>query len=252
MAEELELSVYSYKGVEVHYRSGTKDEKVLAHSFIHDIFFPEIPSFKPSKKPVIIDVGAHIGTFSVLCAIKYPEASIYAYEACHDTFRVLEKNKSSNNFTRIHPFHKAVAGVKGTAKLFHSAENGNWGHSITKALSSSFEEVTSTTLEDITTENQIDTIDLIKLNCEGAEFEIIFNTPHDVIKKIGLGIILYHEDLEATAGNARELSALFKKLNFRIVTIKTGEKRGWLIVWNKRKYSWVNFIAKAVIRRLHA
>lgn len=252
MEQGLRLGNYSYEGRNIYYREGTEDEKVLAHSFMNDIFFKEIPSFKPSKQPVIIDIGAHIGTFSILCSIKYPEGIIYAYEACHETFRILKENTEVNNLSRVHTFHRAVAGVKGTTKLFHSEENGNWGHSITKALSGSFEVVNSTTLEDIIVEHGIDSIDLIKLNCEGAEFEILFNTPPSLIKKIELGIILYHEDLDTKIGNASRLSELFKKLNFRIVTIKTGDKRGWLIVWNKRRYSRLHFILKGLIRRLTA
>ncbi len=250
MDAAVKLKSYSYKGIRLYYREGTEDEKVLGHSFDQDIFFREIPSFRPSRRPVIIDVGAHIGTFSLLCAIKYPQAVIYAYEPCFETFRVLEENQKMNGLQRMQISHKAVSGVKGRVKLYHSEENGNWGHSISKVLSTSFEEVTATTLEQIITDNRIELIDLAKFNCEGAEFDILFNTPPHLIRRIGLGIILYHEDLDAKSGSVERLADLFKKLNFRVVAIRTGEKRGWLIVWNKQKYSWIYFILKALIRRL--
>jgi len=134
--------------------------------------------------------------------------------------------------------------------LFHSNKTGNWGHSITKSLSNSFEQVKTTTLESIMAVNKIGFIDLIKFNCEGSEFTILLNTPHNVIKKIGLGLILYHQDLDNQLGDVNKLVELFKYLNFRVMMISKGPDRGWLIVWNKREYSWLYFIRKGLIRRM--
>lgn len=239
-----------YKGMEIAYRKGTEDEKVLNHSFGKDIFFKEIPSFRPHRNPVIIDIGAHIGTFSILSSIKYPDATIYAYEASLDSYRLLEVNRQINNLHRIKIFHRAVAGLCGSVKLFHSQQTGNWGHSITKPLSTSFEDVEAINLSTIFEDNNIQFVDLIKFNCEGAEFDIIFKTPDSVLTKIGLAIILYHEDLYAGDGNAARLASWLKTLGFRVITIKKGDKRGWLIAWNKKRYSWIYFVFKAFIRRL--
>lgn len=250
MERELKLDTYSYNGLKLYYRVGTEDEKVLSHSFSNDIFFKEIPSFHPSARPVIIDIGAHIGTFSLLCALKYPTASIYSYEPCLDSFQIFRKNKEINNLDLLQVFCMAVSSSKGTARLFHSEDNGNWGHSITKALSSSFEVVNTTTLEEIIVDNNIDFIDLIKLNCEGAEFGILFNTPQSMLQRVGVGIILYHEDLGNAIGNSDRLVDLFEQSKFRVVRIKTSSDRGWLIVWNRRKYSRVGSIVNALLRRL--
>lgn len=250
MEQSVIHDIFFYKGIEVNYRGGTEDENVLGHSFEKDIFFREIPSFKPSARPVIIDIGAHIGTFSLLSSMKFPEATIFAYEPSRDTFEILKKNKASNRLDRMKVFHEAVSTHQGTTRLFHSVKTGNWGHSITKELSDSFEVVNTTTLEAIVRDNKIDFIDLIKFNCEGAEFGILHNTPHEIIKKIGSGIILYHEDLDAQGGNAGRLAALFKTLNFRVINVRKGNGRGWLIVWNRRKYSRAYFIIQALIRKM--
>lgn len=252
MGRELNFGCYSYSGIDVFYRPGTEDEKVLAHSFQSDVFFKEIPSFAPGRNPIVIDIGAHIGTFSILAAIKYPGARIYAYEPCYDTFQVLNKNVKYNKIESIHISQSAVAAVAGIAKLYHSHLDGNWGHTITKEVSPSFEEVKSVTLEAIIEDERIDFIDLLKLNCEGAEFGILTNTPDRVIQKIGVGIILYHEDLDTRNGDVKQLVRLFERLGFRIVLSRREEKRGWLVVWNKRRYSWTYFLQKALARRLKA
>ena len=250
MEQQLNLNTYSFRGTKTSYRVGTADEDVIRHSFDRDIFFKEIPSFVPSKRPVVLDIGAHIGTFSILSAIKYPDAAVYAFEAASDTFRVLERNKYTNGLKRLNIFHQAVAGVSGPVKLYHSEKTGNWGHSITKAISGSFEEVNATTLEDIITDNKIGFIDLVKFNCEGAECDIIHSASDDCIKRIGLAVILYHSDLDPQGGNIQRMMELFRNLDFRIDHIRKSEKRGWLIVWNRRRYSRWHFFYQGIRRRV--
>jgi hypothetical protein len=62
------LEIDSYDGFEVIYRKGTADENVIGHSFENDIFFSGIPEYQPEDGHVIIDLGAHIGTFSLLAS----------------------------------------------------------------------------------------------------------------------------------------------------------------------------------------
>ncbi len=251
MEQQHTLGLFRYHWIGINYRKGTEDEKVLDHSFDRDIFLREIPSFRPSKNSVIVDVGAHIGTFSLLCALRFPEARIHAFEASHETFEILAENIRCNNLRQVSAYHQAMAGQTGKVRLFHSVKTGNWGHSITRAFSSSYEEVDATTLEAFVVERAIPFIDLIKFNCEGAEFEIIVNTPEAILKKIGVAIILYHEDLDEVHGNASNIAHLFRRLGFRVDTIPKAKDRGWIIVWNRSRYSFAFFLWKAIVRRIH-
>jgi FkbM family methyltransferase len=243
------LGEFRYDTLKVYYRKGTEDEKVLAHSFDNDIYFKEIPSFKPGKKPVIIDVGAHIGTFSLLAHLKYPESRVFALEASWNTFEILKRNVQFNQLP-IKVFHNALLDRDETVRLYHNTLSGNWGHSITKKLSSSFEEVKAVSLENFVLENEIDFVDLIKLNCEGSEYSILLNTPEYIIKKIGAAIILYHQDLADLNYSINDLIALFRQNSFRVLVVYDDGKRGWLLVWNKSVYSNFYFAYSALFRRL--
>jgi FkbM family methyltransferase len=243
------LGEFRYDTLKVFYRKGTEDEKVLSHSFGNDIYYKEIPSFRPRKNPVIVDVGAHIGTFSLLTYLKYPNGRIYALEASRDTFDVLEKNVQTNE-TPITIFHSALFGQSGTVKLYHNTISGNWGHSITKSFDGSSEEVSAMTLEQLISENNIDFIDLAKFNCEGSEFSILINSPRAVLHRIGLAIILYHEDFAENGYRLDDLLALFDKKSFRTLVVKRKHDRGWLLVWNKRRYSKLYLFMSALHRRI--
>jgi len=128
-------------------------------------------------------------------------------------------------------------GEDGIVKLYHSEENGNWGHSVTKELSNSYEEIEAISLDRFIKETQIEKIDLIKFNCEGAEFDILTKLTKESINKIRLGIILYHEDLVENAYTLTGLQKIFEQNNFHIVHKPQGPQRGWLIVLNRNYYS---------------
>jgi FkbM family methyltransferase len=250
MDADQQLGEFWFNSLKIFFRKGTEDEKVLSHSFDNDIFFKEIPSFKPQKNPVIVDVGAHIGTFSILSAIKFPQARIFSIEASKETFDILQKNIDENHLP-IQASHNALLDREEKVRLYHSSKTGNWGHSVTKELSNSFEEVDSVSLNLFIKENEIDFIDLIKFNCEGAEFDVLLNTNEGVLRKIGLAIILYHEDLSSSGYTLNDLLPLFKPESFRVICIARGNKRGWLIVWNKKIYSHSYFFLSAFKRRLN-
>ncbi len=221
----------------VHYREGTADEEVLSHSFDKDIFLASIREVLLPAKPIVLDIGAHIGTFSLYVSRKRPKSKTYAIEACRDTFRILEKNIRENHLeNRVQFFHLALSDADGMAHLSYS--QGNWGHSITKKLSEDGEDVTSKSLGNFFKEYEISWCDLAKFNCEGAEFNIILGAPIDVLSKIGLMIILYHNDLKSPEFG--DESTLIKHLNdsgFFCRVINKKQYRGWIIAKNKKVYN---------------
>lgn len=243
------LGEFRYGTLKVYYRKGTEDELVLSHSFDNDIYFKEIPSFRPRRNPIIVDVGAHIGTFSLLTCYKYPNSRVYALEASSETFNVLNKNVQTNALP-ITIFHSALLDRSDSVRLYHNTISGNWGHSITRPFDGSSEEVNAITLEQLVAENGIDFIDLAKFNCEGSEFSILLNMPGALLAKFGLGIILYHEDLAENGYRLEDLLRLFDNKSFRRLVVRKSNDRGWLIVWNRRRYSRLYFLLSAIRRRL--
>lgn len=220
----------NYKGLKVFYREGTADESVLEHSFDKDIFFSSIPYYKPPKNAVVLDVGAHIGSFALLLADMAPEGKIYALEPAVDTFEVLQKNVTENDLDkRMFPCRVALYNENSTVKLFHDEQSGNWGHSIVSELSKSYEEVTTITMDDFLKQHHISHVDLIKFNCEGAEFKIIESASDKAINSIDTWIILFHEDLE-TQGNRDAIVKRLKKNGFivNLIRVSDDNKRGWI------------------------
>jgi len=236
-----------YKNFIVNFRENTADEAVLEHSFDRDIFFSSIPYYTPPANAIIIDVGAHIGTFSLLMADKSPEGKYFALEPAEDTYTVLEKNVVDNNLVgRLIPCKIALFNKNSKVKLYHDEYSGNWGHSIVNRLSKTFEEVTTITLDSFFEHHQISHCDLIKFNCEGAEFKIIENVSKSVLNKINTWVILYHEDLEMKGNHTAIIKRLKSNGYFvNLIRVSDDQKRGWITATkNYRQYIWFSLRSK--------
>ena len=224
------LDIGSFGGFEVAYRKGTADEKVIGDSFDDDIFFTGVPEYAPREEDVILDVGAHIGAFSLLASAKAPRGHVHAIEASRDTFNLLRINVALNRAANIQAHHLALTDRKGTIELFHAG--GNWEHSIVKPMSRSSEIVRCTTLTDFLTCHHIDRCAFSKFNVEGAEFPILLNTPEAVLQRFGTMLVLYHCDL--WKGNTeQDLIDHLLAGGFHCALRERTDHRGWIIATRK-------------------
>lgn len=220
-----------FNDIKISYRPGTVDEAVLADTFSRNIYF--IPEYVSRPDDVIIDVGAHIGTFTLCAAQRAPSGQVYAIEACRENFSLLEENVRGNVFRNIRYFHLALADADKMVKLYHNLIAGNWGHTTSKRISDVTEEVPANSLQSFMSAHKIARCDYMRLNCEGAEFEIILNTPAEMLQKIKLILILYHEDLADRYCKA-DLVKYLSDSGFKVALRNQTKRRGWLIAVNKK------------------
>jgi len=156
------------------------------------IFFKEYGSLKKSKaKEVYIDVGAHIGAFSVYSASLNKGRKVYAFEPESNNYKMLKKNISINSLHNIQPYNIAVAGKTGKGFLA-LGRAGTQSHSLFRK-SKKTKEVKTISLNDIFRVNKINECDFLKMDCEGAEYDIFFNTNHNVLRRINKMFIECHD-----------------------------------------------------------
>jgi FkbM family methyltransferase len=145
----------------------------------------EVNKLNFSENPVIVDIGANVGIVSFYFAKKYPNAKIFAYEPHPLNFQNLVKGIEVNNITNIYPFNLAVFSESDMDVKIFLHENNTSASSVFRFLSSDpFVEVKTISLEDIIKQNNISYIDFLKIDCEGAEFDILENTD-----------MFYHENI---------------------------------------------------------
>lgn len=131
---------------------------------------------------VVVDIGAHIGTFSVLAGSM--GAAVISYEPTAINFGLLQENAEINGFN--HTLHKqAVRGKAGRDTIIIRPFNyGGNSFFNSKTLDPNFrEEVECITLADVFHDNNLDHIDFLKLDCEDSELEILESHP-ELLPKI--------------------------------------------------------------------
>jgi FkbM family methyltransferase len=222
------ISVVERLGRPVAYRRGTSDEEVLEHSFDKDIFFRGVPEYQPNDGDVILDVGAHMGDFSLLGARKVGGGRVYAIEPCHETYKLLQLNIRLGQARNIHPFRIALSDNNGECQLYYAPNREDWGNSTVYNYSFRKETVKCLTLETFLTQHGIDKVDFAKFNCEGGEFPVILNSDATILRRFRIMLILYHCDL-APGFDEGSLARHLESCGFAVKFRERTAQRGWII-----------------------
>lgn len=122
---------------------------------------------------VFVDVGAHIGKYSVLAGLMLQDhGRILAIEPDPANFAQLEANLLLNRLVNVRPRNNGCWSEDGVRTLFRSP--GNLGaHSFVAARGGGQIPVQVRTLDGLLHEEGMNEIDLIKLDVEGAELEVL-------------------------------------------------------------------------------
>ena len=87
------------------------------NSYTRDLktFFPD---FSLKNNDIVIDIGAHIGSFSIPLARDHKNIIVYGYEPNPFNFRYYTKNVDLNNFkNRVKVFQEAITNEDGYRKF---------------------------------------------------------------------------------------------------------------------------------------
>ena len=179
------------------FRNGTKciirnksDSAVFLENFFLDSYTQE-KGFDIKKNDLIIDVGGHVGYFTIYAAKKAKNGKIITFEPSKESFNVLKNNLKINNIQNVIIENVGVGAKSGTAILNVDVTHDIGNSIFFSSKNSEKEDIQITTIPEIVKKYKIESIDLLKLDCEGAEFEIILNLPSTIlntIKKISMEI----------------------------------------------------------------
>ena len=220
------LKISQHLDFAVAYRPASSDEGVLAHSFENDIFLSGVPEYQPQGSDTVLDVGAHLGDFSLLLSRRV--ARVCAIEARRETFALLKTNLYLNKADNVVADHLALGDRNGYCQLYLATEGESWGDSTTFDFSGSAESVACTTLARYLFERNIARVDFAKFNCEGAEFPILMSADAPTLASFEKLLVLYHCDLVSGASE-RVLLEKLGQCGFATSVRNQTEGRGWII-----------------------
>jgi len=171
-----------------------------------------------SPQPVIIDAGANIGLATLYFKWRFPFSTVYAFEADPNTFTALEKNITNNKLQNVFAFNCALSDEDKDVSLY--VEKGEAGSGRTSILEGrnvhgNVLSVPGKRLSSFLKEKKITSIDLLKMDVEGAEGLVVADLlEHKVLPKIKRLIIEYHHRTGAEKSNLAESLKIFEKNGF--------------------------------------
>lgn len=140
----------------------------------------DVIDFEPGD--VVIDIGAHVGVVSIYLAKKHPEISITAYEPTAANYERLVRNIEANGVKNVKPIKMAFTGDGREITLSGDPSINTGGMSAFTTPNGHSQTAVSTTLNSLFA-NGIERVKLLKIDCEGAEYEILQGAG-DLLKRV--------------------------------------------------------------------
>jgi FkbM family methyltransferase len=164
----------------------------------------------------VIDIGAGIGDFSLYAALGHPTNKVYAFEPFPESFGLLEKNLQLNRATNVHPFPEAIGGRTGELALDISS-----GEPLQYSTQGAVDEGTRLTVPCLSLKDAFERLslahcNLLKLDCEGAEYDILFKAPASILSRIDHIVMEYHDGV--VPANHRDMVEFLISQGFRVRT----------------------------------
>ena len=228
VAKQWEKLIKTLRKNDVVLRENTYDKWIYDEVYVNNVY--EINDLNPDD--VVIDIGSHCGYFSKLC-LDNGSQNVVCYEANEENYQLLLKNLSSYSGWKAHN----VAVWKETSNdvsFYNYNKSDNTGlNSFYKSPYMNDYEVTkvkTVSLNDVL--SSYEKVKILKLDTEGAEYEILMNSTS--LEKVETILGEYHNDL--TDKTLSDLIKFLESKNFIIYnTVRFNETSGLFFATHQSK-----------------
>lgn len=133
-----------------------------------------------------VDVGANAGYFSLWWLSRFPRGKVVAVEPMPNNFALLARNQALNANRDFHAANCAMQSRPGTVTLnFDRRDSFTTSASTRKGAGGGDEiSVPAVSLEQLTADFGLARIDLLKLDCEGSEYDILYHCAEPLLHSI--------------------------------------------------------------------
>lgn len=189
----------SFEGLKLELE--TKEEFLI----LNEVFIKEDYSFELKDDCIVLDIGANVGFSSLYFSRLNNVIKIFSYEPVKDTFNAAEKNLDQNNISKKATLFNFGLGGKERKEAFFYKHQAKGNSGLRGKLSPSYEnsencetriveiKKASEVLETIFRENALYK-KVLKIDCEGAEYEIIEDLVQaDMLKKVDIIMMEWHD-----------------------------------------------------------
>jgi len=201
------VEIHTIDGLRFAIRRNCMDAMILAEIFLDKSYVHGLPL---SDRPVIIDIGGYIGDFTVYAARCLNARKVVVCEPSPRNWALLQENVANNCLDdRVILVNKAVTDGKDVMMNVDAPDSGQARVSAYHPTSDGRRLVPVITLSSLIQQHQLGVIDLLKIDCEGGEYDILLSTPSHVFSSIRNIVFEYHE----ITGFEAKLAAVKRRLS---------------------------------------
>ncbi len=204
--------------------------QVSLNCLFHEVWLDKIYcplGYEIEKDNTVIDIGANIGVFTVYAATRASNVEVFAFEPFPENTDWLRKNVSESNLSNVTVYQQAVAGVT-EERILQTSDSWimhSLGETTAEKSETANENVHSVHVQCISFNDIIERIpkcDLLKIDCEGSEYEIFYSSSPETLKKIRRIVGEYHP-LDKDRKNGKALCNYIESKGFDITHFTTFE-----------------------------
>jgi FkbM family methyltransferase len=216
MLIKIKVPKYGYKV----YCPASKEDVIMMTRHEDEI----IERFTPKEGDVVVDIGAHIGRYTIISSKRVGQnGKVIAIEAHPGNFEMLNRNIKLNNLTNVIPLNYAAYSKQTKLDLYWYMENSTGHNSIMLNYKSTnykgnFVQVNTNTLDDLLLQQQngINEVNWIKIDVEGAELEVLKGAVNTLSKSKDISLLIEIHTLQDGTNSYNQIIQFLKVYNFKI------------------------------------
>jgi FkbM family methyltransferase len=178
------LAQLRWRGHDVFYRPATSDPLAIYQVLLRrggkaEYYLP--PALQPE---VILDIGSNIGSSILFFREQFPAAAIYGFEPHPETFQVLQKNVGS--LPSVEVFNYGLGAADATLSI--PFDGADFSRFMSQDKTADWSGPLSPTACQIKHAGSamkslgLSKADLIKIDCEGAEYDVLTSLPGEMLR----------------------------------------------------------------------
>lgn len=207
-----DLVVVIRKGPRIICRNNTESWLPIFEIFVEDVYRLGNIDQSATSSLCVVDVGGHIGCFTLAIASRFPNSEIFVYEPSRTTYEILVRNGELNGFSgRMRTFEAAV-GSRAGRETFYEAGDVSCGSSLIQ-IPGGVESIVDVVAFDAVVTEAGEHINILKIDCEGGEYDIVLNSDRVSWGAIDTVLLEYHVVANHNIG---EIETRLSELGFEL------------------------------------
>lgn len=197
-----------------------------------------IELFTPAKGDVVVDIGAHIGRYTITSSKRVgPKGKVIAIEADRNTYEILDRNIRLNALTNVLALNRAAYSAHRVLRLYQPNDNFSIYDTVMPSRAGtnhSYVEVEAHTLDFILSANGLTAADWIKIDVEGAEYEVLKGATGTLAANHDTTILMEIHDVQDSEHYGK-ITRFMEDLGFKIEFEKSySSGREWHVIFDKQ------------------